>query len=78
MNKADIQNKISQIAKNMVPGFSSEESLLDQFDSLQIIELVSQVEQAFAVQIPAIELSRDNLKSVDSLATLISRYQIEK
>lgn len=78
MSKTQFVSQIDKIARGLLASFSAQEPLLDQFDSLQIITLVSEVEKALGVQIPAIELSRENLESIEKLADLVGRYHNEK
>lgn len=46
-------------------------------DSLSIISLVAEIEEAFDVQIPTVEIVPDNFNSAEALWNLIIRLQEE-
>ncbi len=46
-------------------------------DSLSIISLVAEIEEAFDVQIPTVEIVPDNFNSAEALWNLIVRLQEE-
>ena len=68
---------IIEILEELKPGidFATEHDLVRRrvLDSLTIIALVSELEDAFDVSIPAVEIIADNFDSAQSIHTLIER-----
>lgn len=46
-------------------------------DSLSILSLVAELEDEFDIMIPAVEITEDNLNSVESIFMLVNRLQEE-
>lgn len=46
-------------------------------DSLSILSLVAELEDEFDIMIPALEITEDNLNSVESIYMLVNRLQEE-
>lgn len=42
-------------------------------DSLAIISLIAELEEAFDIMVPAVEITEDNLNSVESIYMLVNR-----
>ncbi|MBR5616267.1 MAG: acyl carrier protein [Clostridia bacterium] len=72
-----MQQKIIEILKKMHPtvDFEGEMHLIDDgiLDSLDIVTLVTELNAAFDVSIPAVEILPSNFNSVAALAEMIER-----
>lgn len=72
-----MQQKIIQILKQMHPtvDFEREAQLIDDgiLDSLDIVTLVTELNAAFDVRIPAVEILPDHFNSVAAMAEMIER-----
>jgi acyl carrier protein len=72
-----MEEKIKEILKKMHPDARLDASvrLFDDgvLDSLDIVTLVSEMNAAFGVRIPASEILPDNFNSVASLAAMVRR-----
>ena len=73
--------ELFEILEELKPGIDFEncETLIDDgyLDSLSIISLVSEIEDAFDVTIPTVEIVPDNFNSAAALWTLIERLMEE-
>lgn len=72
-----MQQKIIEILKKMHPmvDFEGEMHLIDDgiLDSLDIVTLVTELNAAFDMSIPAVEILPSNFNSVAALAEMIER-----
>jgi len=72
-----MEQKIIEILKKMHPtvDFECEEHLIDDgiLDSLDIVTLVTELNAAFNVAIPAIEILPSNFNSVQALLEMLER-----
>ncbi|MBQ1384566.1 MAG: acyl carrier protein [Firmicutes bacterium] len=73
--------ELFEILEELKPGIDFEncETLIDDgyLDSLSIISLVSEIEDAFDVTIPTVEIVPDNFNSAAALWALIERLMEE-
>ena len=71
--------KLIEILEGIEPGVDYENctTLIDDnyLDSLAIISLVAEIEEAFDVQIPTVEIVPDNFNSAKNLWKLIERLK---
>ena len=71
--------KLIEILEGIEPGVDYENctTLIDDnyLDSLGIISLVAEIEEAFDVQIPTVEIVPDNFNSAKNLWKLIERLK---
>ena len=71
-----------EILEEVKPGidYLNCEELIDggYLDSLSIVSLVAEIEEAFDVMIPTVEIVPDNVNSVQSLWALIERLYEEE
>ena len=60
--------------------FENEKHLIDDhlLDSLSIISLISELEDAFDVTIPAVEIIPENFNSADAMLEMLQRLQDEE
>ena len=60
--------------------FENEKHLIDDhlLDSLSIISLIAELEDAFDVTIPAVEIIPDNFNSADAMLEMLQRLQDEE
>lgn len=74
--------ELIEILEEIEPGVDYENctTLIDDnyLDSLAIISLVAEIEEAFDVQIPTVEIIPDNFNSAKSLWELIERLKEEE
>ena len=74
--------ELIEILEEIEPGVDYENciTLIDDnyLDSLAIISLVAEIEEAFDVQIPTVEIIPDNFNSAKALWELIERLQVEE
>ncbi len=74
-------NKLIEILKELNPNVDYEnvENLIDgrYLDSLTILSLISEIEDEFDVEIPAIEIIPSNFNSAKKIYELIERLQDE-
>ena len=72
-----MKNEILEILEDINPGVDYEGSttLVDDrlLDSLTIIALVAELEDAFDVSIPAVEIVPANFNSVDAMTAMVQR-----
>lgn len=73
--------KLIAILEDLKPGvdYENEESLIDGriLDSLTILSLISEIEEVFDVEIPAVEIIPKNFNSVKSMYSLIQKLENE-
>ena len=74
--------ELIEILEEIEPGVDYENctTLIDDnyLDSLAIISLVAEIEEAFDVQIPTVEIIPDNFNSAKSLWEIIERLKEEE
>ena len=74
--------ELIEILEEIEPGVDYENctTLIDDnyLDSLAIISLVAEIEEAFDVQVPTVEIIPDNFNSAKSLWELIERLKEEE
>ena len=74
-----MKEKIIEILEEICPGidFENEESLIDDelIDSLDIVSIVTELNDAFDVEITVEDLLPENFNSVDAIETLIRRLR---
>ena len=74
--------ELIEILEEIEPGVDYENciTLIDDnyLDSLAIISLVTEIEEAFDVQIPTVEIIPDNFNSAKALWELIERLKEEE
>lgn len=60
--------------------FENEKHLIDDhlLDSLSIISLIAELEDAFDVTIPAVEIIPENFNSADAMLEMLQRLQDEE
>lgn len=73
--------KLIEILEDIQPGIDYEtcETLIDghYLDSLSIISLIAELEDAFDISIPAVEIIPDNFNSAKRMMAMIERLQEE-
>lgn len=73
--------KLIEILEDIQPGIDYEtcEMLIDghYLDSLSIISLIAELEDAFDISIPAVEIIPDNFNSAKRMMAMIERLQEE-
>ena len=72
--------KINAILKAIQPDLDTDSKRLidDQYlDSLSILSLVAELEDAFDVMIPAVEITAQNFNSVEGIYQLVERLKEE-
>ena len=71
--------KLIEILKDINPNIDFEtcENLIDGhlLDSLSIISLIAEIEDAFDIVVPAVEIIPDNFNSAARMMNMISRLQ---
>lgn len=74
--------KIAEIMEKLIEGSSTYEgnNLFDagMLDSFRIVDLVMELEDAFAIEIDAKYITRDNFKTKEAIATLVNKLQSDK
>lgn len=74
-------NEIIEILEDIKPGidYAACEDLIDsrKLDSLSIISLVAELEDAFDITIPAVEIIPANFNSVKAIKAMVDRLQEE-
>ena len=74
-------SKIVSILEDIKPGIDYEncKELIDghYLDSLSIISLIAELEDAFDITIPAVEIVPANFNSVEQMAAMVERLQEE-
>lgn len=73
--------QLLEILQELKPGveFEGQERLFDDgiLDSLDIVSLVSEIDDVFDVEISVVDLRPENFNSVDAMMALIGRLQEE-
>lgn len=73
--------KLLEILEDIAPGvdFKHAKALIDnhELDSLAIISLIAEIEDAYDISIPAVEIVPANFNSIDKMMEMIKRLQEE-
>ncbi len=81
MNMEEIKQKVKAVVLEMLPGVSSEELSDDRdifslgLDSINAMNLIFGLQDAFEVQFATSEISFDNFRTVSGIVKLIQRKQ---
>lgn len=74
-------NELIAILASLQPdiNYESEKALIDNhlLDSLTILSLIVELEDAFDITIPSVEITADNFNSAEAIWTMIVRLQEE-
>ncbi len=77
-----MKKQIIDILEDINPGVDYEtcSSLVDSrfIDSLTMVALVAELEDAFDVEMPPVEIVPDNFNSVDAMCALMARLQADQ
>jgi D-alanine--poly(phosphoribitol) ligase subunit 2 len=72
-----MEDTIKKILSEIVPEFdeySGNDMIKDELlDSMQILEIIAEVEEEFKIEIPAEEMVGDNFRSVEAIKNIIIR-----
>lgn len=72
-----MEDTIKKILSEIVPEFdeySGNDMIKDELlDSMQILEIIAEVEEEFKIEIPAEEMVGDNFRSVQAIKNIIIR-----
>ncbi|WP_459479505.1 phosphopantetheine-binding protein [Clostridium saccharoperbutylacetonicum] len=82
MDKEDLKSDIVKIIKMIILDPHDEEvqkdslanDYLSYLDSIRFIELITEVENHFSIEISNEDLLLENIKDLDSFVTMISKY----
>ena len=55
------------------PGFGSADFDLRRMDSLQLVELVNEIEREFGIEIHSMEIDEQNFRDLSSMEALVER-----
>ena len=72
-----MKNQVIDILEDINPGVDHE-ARVDLVDSLTMIAFVAELEDAFDVEIPPVEIVPDNFNSVEAVCSLMARLQAEQ
>ena len=67
------KEQLTQFLTQKIPGFDPSQNLNQQLNSLELFSLVGEVEKTFAVSFYSLELTEENLRSVETWAQLIEK-----
>lgn len=74
--------KIAEIMEKVIEGSSTYEgnNLFDtgMLDSFRIVDLVMELENAFAIEIDAKYITKDNFKTKEAIAALVNKLQSDE
>lgn len=73
-----MKDKIKEVILSVNPGIDVEDSdlnIAEDMDSMDIIALIAELEDAFDIEITMEEKSEENFSSIDALAKMIERLQ---
>ncbi len=72
-------NELLQILGTLKPDvdFTKEKNLVEDglLDSLDIVQIIAQIEKAFGVKLSADDIDPDNFESAQSIWSMISKYR---
>ena len=72
-----MKNQVIDILEDINPGVDHE-ARVDLVDSRTMIAFVAELEDAFDVEIPPVEIVPDNFNSVEAVCSLMARLQAEQ
>ena len=73
-----MKDKIKEVILSVNPGIDVEDpdlNIAEDMDSMDIIVLIAELEDAFDIEITMEEKSEENFSSIDALAKMIERLQ---
>lgn len=73
-----MKDKIKEVILSVNPGIDVEDpelNIAEDMDSMDIIALIAELEDAFDIEITMEEKSEENFSSIDALAKMIERLQ---
>lgn len=73
-----MKDKIKEVILSVNPGVDVEDpdlNIAEDMDSMDIIALIAELEDAFDIEITMEEKSEENFSSIDALAEMIERLQ---
>ena len=73
-----MKDKIKEVILSVTPGIDVEDpdlNIAEDMDSMDIIALIAELEDAFDIEITMEEKSEENFSSIDALAKMIERLQ---
>ena len=73
-----MKDKIKDVILSVNPGIDVEDpdlNIAEDMDSMDIIALIAELEDAFDIEITMEEKSEENFSSIDALAKMIERLQ---
>lgn len=73
-----MKDKIKEVILSVNPGIDVEDpdlNIAENMDSMDIIALIAELEDAFDIEITMEEKSEENFSSIDALAKMIERLQ---
>ena len=73
-----MKDKIKEVILGINPGIDVEDpdlNIAEDMDSMDIIALIAELEDAFDIEITMEEKSEENFSSIDALAEMIERLQ---
>lgn len=73
-----MKDKIKEVILSVNPGIDVEDpdlNIAEDMDSMDIIALIAELEDAFDIEITMEEKSEENFSSIDALADMIERLQ---
>ena len=73
-----MKDKIKELILSVNPGIDVEDpdlNIAEDMDSMDIIALIAELEDAFDIEITMEEKSEENFSSIDALAKMIERLQ---
>ena len=73
-----MKDKIKEIILSVNPGMDVEDedfNIAEDMDSMDILALMEELEDAFDIEITMEEKNEENLSSIDALAEMIERLQ---
>lgn len=73
-----MKDKIKEVILSVNPGIDVEDpdlNIAEDMDSMDIIALIAELEDAFDIEITMEEKSEENFRSIDALAKMIERLQ---
>lgn len=73
-----MKDKIKEVILSVNPGIDVEDpdlNIAEDMDSMDVIALIAELEDAFDIEITMEEKSEENFSSIDALAKMIERLQ---